>query len=415
MTTRQIKFSKAVPPNIYDSNSAPSCNIQNESSQSQSNSTVVVKSGGPSKLVTIITKYPFTFAAILVTCISVLCAAIVCIVILTRNSPIDESSLMNVTEELLSSNITPTEITTTTTERKLTKWKWNATTVAGGNGSGEELNELAYPSGIFIDQNNDIFIADFKNHRIVRWKLDKNEGVVVAGGNGKGNGTNQLNEPSYVIVDQYNNSLIICDSGNKRVVRWFSGTLHKTIIQNVDCFGLAVDKYGYLYVPNLRKSEVRRWKIAEEIGEEGVVVAGGHGYGDNLNQFKSPGFVFVDDEQAVYVTDQQTHRVMKWRKGVDEGIVVVGGDNWGNDLDQLARPMGIIVDRFGQIYVADEGNNRIVRWSEGSRQGEIIVGGNGSGTESNQFAYSKDLAFDTEGNLYVADVGNNRIQRFDLI
>jgi hypothetical protein len=43
---------------------------------------------------------------------------------------------------------------------------------------------------------------------------------VVAGGNGAGHRTNQLILPTDVIVDQKTDSLIICDQGNGRVVRW---------------------------------------------------------------------------------------------------------------------------------------------------------------------------------------------------
>jgi hypothetical protein len=41
---------------------------------------------------------------------------------------------------------------------------------------------------------------------------------VVAGGNGQGNQANQLNTPTAVIVDKETDSLIICEYSNKRVV-----------------------------------------------------------------------------------------------------------------------------------------------------------------------------------------------------
>ncbi|CAF1375162.1 unnamed protein product [Adineta steineri] len=49
------------------------------------------------------------------------------------------------------------------------KCKQNAITVAGGNGHGygQELNQLNWPQGMFIDENKNIFIADPGNHRIV--------------------------------------------------------------------------------------------------------------------------------------------------------------------------------------------------------------------------------------------------------
>ncbi|CAF0949135.1 unnamed protein product [Adineta steineri] len=60
------------------------------------------------------------------------------------------------------------------------KWKQNATTVAGGNGKGKELNQLSGPLGIFIDKKKNIFIADYANHRIVEWKYNAKEGQIIA-------------------------------------------------------------------------------------------------------------------------------------------------------------------------------------------------------------------------------------------
>ena len=101
------------------------------------------------------------------------------------------------------------------------KWKPNAQTIAGGNGFGGKLNQLSFPQGIYVDhQQQHIYIADRYNHRILKWRLGENNGEIVAGGNGKGNRIDQLNQPFDVIVDENNKSLIICDCGNRRVVRW---------------------------------------------------------------------------------------------------------------------------------------------------------------------------------------------------
>ena len=93
------------------------------------------------------------------------------------------------------------------------KWKQNAKTVAGGNGEGNQLNQLSYPHGIYVDhhEQQSIYIADLNNHRIVKWKLGENSGQIAAGGNGQGDSIYQLNGPIDVIVDENNKSLIICD------------------------------------------------------------------------------------------------------------------------------------------------------------------------------------------------------------
>ncbi|CAF1682485.1 unnamed protein product, partial [Rotaria magnacalcarata] len=55
----------------------------------------------------------------------------------------------------------------------------------------------------------------------MQWKNGHTtNGQVVAGGNGAGNGLNQLDRPADVLIDKETDSLIVCDRGNLRVVRW---------------------------------------------------------------------------------------------------------------------------------------------------------------------------------------------------
>ena len=92
-------------------------------------------------------------------------------------------------------------------------------TIAGGNGQGDRLNQLSRPLGISLDDNKKtIYIADWGNHRIVEWTGNETNGRIVAGGNGQGNQNNQLYQPTDVIIDRENNSLIIADVGNRRVM-----------------------------------------------------------------------------------------------------------------------------------------------------------------------------------------------------
>jgi sugar lactone lactonase YvrE len=296
-----------------------------------------------------------------------------------------------------------------------TRWNQNGITVAGGNGVGAGLNQLNYPWGLYIDDDDQtVYIADKNNHRIVEWKCGATSGQVVAGENGSGNQNGQLNCPRDVIVDKERSSLIISDSGNYRVMRWpgRNGIGGQTLISNVNCHGIAMDDDGYLYVPDCDEHDVKRWGIGVT---SGIVVAGGNGVGNRLDQLSGLVYIFVDQECSVYVADEDNHRVMKWMKGAKEGIVVAGGQGEGNSLSQLYRPRGVTVDQLGTVYVADNGNNRIMRWIKGAKQGSLVIGGNGQGKQTNQLYYPQDLSFDRQGNLYVVDGDNHRVQRFDII
>ncbi|CAF4033705.1 unnamed protein product, partial [Rotaria sp. Silwood1] len=78
------------------------------------------------------------------------------------------------------------------------RWQQNGITVAGGNGQGNEINELSNPYGLYVDEDQTIYVADQSNHRIVEWKWGATSGQMVAGGNGQGSGAHQLNEPQDV-------------------------------------------------------------------------------------------------------------------------------------------------------------------------------------------------------------------------
>ena len=121
----------------------------------------------------------------------------------------------------------------------------------------------------------------------------------------------QLDVPIDVLIDEETNTLFICDRYNPRVVRWSRSqgtTQGEVIVDNIDCIGLAIDHQRYLYLSDTEQDEVRRYTIGDK---NGIVVAGGNGQGNQLNQLNCPTYLFVDEEQAVYVSDTDYHRVMK--------------------------------------------------------------------------------------------------------
>ncbi|CAF4640381.1 unnamed protein product, partial [Rotaria sp. Silwood2] len=292
------------------------------------------------------------------------------------------------------------------------RWQQNGLTVAGGNGYRNGINQIYNPLGLYVDDDQTIYVADMSNHRIVEWKWGATSGQVVAGRNGQGSGAHQLSYPVDVIVEKERDSLIISDRSNNRLVRWprRNGTSGETIISNINCVGLTMDENGSVYVTDNGKAEVRRYRRGES---QGTVVAGGNGSGNRLDQLSSPHYAFIDRDHSVYVSDWDNHRVMKWVKGAKQGIVVAGGQGQGNGLIQLSCPQGVVVDQLGTVYVADWENDRIMRWPKGATLVSVIVGGNGGGGQSNQLNVPFGLSSDRHGNLYVVDYGNHRVQKFN--
>ena len=207
-------------------------------------------------------------------------------------------------------------------------------------GSGSELNQLNSPVDVFIDSNDNIYVADSQNYRVIKFASGASKGVVVAGGNGQGSALNQIS-PGGVQVDS-SGAVYVSDSQNYRVMKW---------------------------TPD---------------ATEGIVVAGGNGSGSNLNQIQATS-IFLDSSENLYVVDEMNGRVMKWEPGATEGTVVAGGNGNGSDLNQLDNPGDVFIDSNDNIYVSDMLNNRIVKWIPDATEGVVLAGGNGKGSELNQF------------------------------
>ncbi|CAF4023141.1 unnamed protein product [Rotaria sp. Silwood1] len=294
------------------------------------------------------------------------------------------------------------------------RWTQNGVTVAGGHGPGKSTNQLCHPWSLYIDDGQTMVIADTYNHRIVQWKMGDPNGQIVAGGHGQGNRLDQFFWPSDVLIDKETDSFIICDRGNRRVIRWprrNDTAQGEILIHNISCSGMALNDQVYLYISDTDQHEVRQYQIGNQ---NGTIVAGGNRPGAGLNQLKTPTYVFVDRQQAVYISDNNNHRVMKWDKGAQAGVVVAGGQGKGNALTQLLFPQGLFVDTFGTLYIVDTQNHRVIRWPKGAKEGTVIAGGNGLGAGANQLNQPVDLSFDRYGNLYVVDFENHRVQRFSI-
>lgn len=145
----------------------------------------------------------------------------------------------------------------------------HGTVVAGGNGRGDQLNQLNYPTFIYISEDYSLYVSDMNNHRVMKWTKDAREGKIVAGGNGMGNRLIQLSYPE----------------------------------------GLALDQFGQIYVVDSLNHRVMRW--CEET-QEGTIVVGGNGQGKQSNQFNGPVDLSFDRQGNLYVVDCWNHRVQKF-------------------------------------------------------------------------------------------------------
>jgi sugar lactone lactonase YvrE len=92
--------------------------------------------------------------------------------------------------------------------------------VAGGKEQGKELTQLNCPRRLWVDEMGRVYVAEGgNNHRVTRWPKGETRGIVVVSGNGCGNATNQFKRPSEVSFDRRRNMYVV-DFDNHGVQRF---------------------------------------------------------------------------------------------------------------------------------------------------------------------------------------------------
>jgi len=226
----------------------------------------------------------------------------------------------------------------------------------------------------------------------------------VAGGNGEGNSLNQLRYPRGVVVDSSGN-IYIADTDNRRIMKWTPGaTKGEIIITGIYPMAIQVDNSGNIYVSDLNNHRVLKYTLSSGSYTQSVV-AGGNNSGNSLNQLNRPWGIYVDSSETVYVADSYNHRIMKWSSGASQGVLVAGGNNEGNALNQLRYPRSVNVDSSGNIYVSDSDNNRIVKWAPNSNQGVDLFG---------NVYQPREIKFDSQQNLFVVMHYDQNIRKYSF-
>ena len=46
--------------------------------------------------------------------------------------------------------------------------------IVGGNGRGEKSNQLNWPVGLSFDRHGNLYVVDYRNHRVQKFNIDRN-------------------------------------------------------------------------------------------------------------------------------------------------------------------------------------------------------------------------------------------------
>jgi surface protein len=225
---------------------------------------------------------------------------------------------------------------------------------------------------------------------------------LVAGGNGQGNNANQLNGPAPIVtfISEAEQAIYIADATSGRVIKWgFGAQTGQILINNPDVQTITdiyVDKNKNIYLVEQNASVVSRW-IYPNYSQRQVLAGRLRENGSAANLLHMPySFQVIeqDNQIEIFVSDAENHRVQKWVVGQNQGITVAGGNGSGSTANQLFDPRKIWVDEESNVFVLDSRNSRIQKWAKNATQGETVYQGN-------QYSVINDFDRDREGNWYL--------------
>ncbi len=206
---------------------------------------------------------------------------------------------------------------------------------------------LVIPDGIALDKEDNLWVADRLNHRVV--KLDQDGNLVLQIG-GEGFGHWDRNRS--------------CWNG------WFKkegGYFHKEKTFNWPT-GIVIDSQSNIWVADRFNNRLQRFTPEGELLEEDTIETGVYKIGKNYShweehynwwakrEFYAPGGIAIDKEDNIYVADQIGKRVLKidskerkLKLEIREGI---------------PKPDGIVVSQSGYVYVTDQMNKEVKKYDK---------------------------------------------------
>ncbi len=320
----------------------------------------------------------------------------------------------------------------------------------GGDGAAADAAQLNFPTGVAVDGDGNLYIADTDNHRIRKVDASSKNISTAAGASSGGEDGGpatqaRLTTPSGVAVDGSGN-VYIADTDNHRIRKVDAdGNISTVAGDGTAGFdgdgaaadaaqlnfptGVAVDGSGNLYIADTNNSRIRMVGTDDNISTVAGGGSGGDGGAATAARLGRPRGVAVDGSGNVYIADTDNHRIRKVDADTDF-ISTVAGSRYGGDSGdggaataaQLSYPYGVAVDGSGNLYIADTNNSRIRKVDAATNKISTVAGdgtygfdGDGGPAVAAQLWTPYDVAVDGDGNLYIVDTNNLRIRKVDAV
>jgi DNA-binding beta-propeller fold protein YncE len=200
------------------------------------------------------------------------------------------------------------------------------------------VNQVAYPWGIAIDQDNIIYITDCTNS-VLKYNTS---GIYL------GVFATLTAAPVGITVDGV--GLIYIADANGKIHKYnINGTKISVFGIGTQSQGITVDTYGNIYEAGGNNHHIQvydnKGNLKFKIGTTGTA-------GTANGQFDTPIGVAVDDNGYICVSERYNHRVQIFDPD-GKFITKIGSGTASSAAGEFSQPWGIAIDRFGTIYVTD--------------------------------------------------------------
>jgi sugar lactone lactonase YvrE len=301
-------------------------------------------------------------------------------------------------------------------------------------GGGPVPGNLLEPSGIAVDKNGVVLVADTGYGRI---QIFDRDGALVRILGTPGRGPGEFRVPKAVATDA-DGTVYVADTGNQRIqvltragafVRmWGSEGSHPGQFRSP--FGVAVSRNGLVFVTDAYNYRVQVFT------REGQFIRMWGGKGNGPGQFLHPNYpghdgsgpwgVAVDNHGLVYVSDSWNFRVQVFSEDGtfqrEFGNLKTPGGAWNtpraidasSKCGKLNTPTGVAIGPNGDVYVVTAGmmsTPGAFTIQVFSPDGTCLHRWGGDGHGPGQFETPTGVAVDARGDVFVTD-DSNRVHRF---
>jgi DNA-binding beta-propeller fold protein YncE len=232
------------------------------------------------------------------------------------------------------------------------------------------------------------------------------KGVISMFEGGKGGYKGQFDSPTGISVDA-NGNILVADTGNGRIEKFSpTGAFLSVIGTKVSDqgelaapTGIAIDRTGNIYVADASRHSV------EKLAADGTVVDEWKGPAPG---FYGPRRIAIGPDDSVYVVDQGRTRIAKLNA---EGRVLTVWGSKGSGDGQFDDPTSVAIDpKTNKVYVADPINRRIQIFDS---NGKFLT--KWSVPEWGRTHGFEDLAIDsTKSRLYASSANMGAVLVYDL-